>query len=61
MAINQTILSAYMLGENKLKTMGENGRELIRRNYSVEALGTKMKNLYEWILGIAPKPEFVFI
>ncbi|GFI53120.1 glycosyl transferase family 1 [Duncaniella muris] len=60
-SINQTILSAYMLGENKLKTMGENGRELIRRNYSVEALGTKMKNLYEWILGIAPKPEFVFI
>ena len=60
-SINQTILSAYMLGEDKLKTMGENGRELIRRNYSVEALGTKMKNLYEWILGIAPKPEFVFI
>lgn len=59
-SIDHTILNAYMLGEEKLKTMGENGRELISRNYSVDALGGKMKNLYEWVLGIAPKPEFVY-
>lgn len=59
--IDHTILEAYSIGAEKLRDMGLNGRELMRRNYSVEALGIKMKALYEWILGMAEKPEFVFL
>lgn len=58
--IDKTILEAYQLGSARLREMGLNGRELVRCNYSVEALGKKMKSLYEWILGQAPKPDFVY-
>ena len=59
-SIDRTILEAYNLGSGRLREMGLNGRELMRRNYSVEALGKKMKSLYEWILGKTDKPDFVY-
>lgn len=58
--IDKTILEAYNLGAEKLYEMGIRGRELMLRNYSVEALGLKMKTLYEWILNGGNKPNFVF-
>lgn len=58
--IDKTIHEAYNLGAEKLCDMGAKGRELMRRNYSVEALGQKMKMLYEWILNEGNKPNFVF-
>ncbi len=58
--IDHTILEAYSLGSEKLGDMGLNGRELMRRNYSVEALGKNMKALYDWILIKGPKPDFVY-
>lgn len=58
--IDKTIHEAYNLGAEKLCDMGAKGRELMRRNYSVEALGQKMKMLYEWILNGGNKPNFVF-
>lgn len=59
-SIDRTILEAYNLGSGRLREMGLNGRELMRRNYSVEALGKKMKSMYEWILGKTDKPDFVY-
>lgn len=59
--INETILKAYRMGPDQLMKMGRNGRELILRNYSVEALGKKMQSLYNWILGDAEKPDFVYL
>lgn len=58
--INKTIIEAYSVGCEELRTMGLNGRELMHRAYSVQALGEKMKSLYEWILGNASKPDFVY-
>ena len=40
--------------------MGMNGKSLMRNNYSVDVLGAKMKLLYEWVLGQASKPDFVY-
>ena len=59
-SIDRTILEAYLCGAERLREMGLKGRELISREYSVESLGSKMKSLYEWILGKGPKPEFVY-
>ncbi|WP_290158574.1 glycosyltransferase [uncultured Duncaniella sp.] len=58
--IDKTILEAYNLGAETLYKMGVRGRELMLLNYSVEALGQKMKTLYEWILNGGNKPNFVF-
>ncbi len=58
--INKTICKAFKMGPERLKTMGLNGRELIKSSYSLEALSKKMVQLYNWILNKAPKPEFVY-
>lgn len=59
-SINQTLLEAYNVGEEKLYKMGIKGRDLMQNNYSVDALGKKMKELYQWILNGSHKPDFVY-
>lgn len=58
--INKTILEAYEIGEDERVQMGLNGKRLMKDNYSVEVLGKRMMMLYEWILGTAGKPDFVY-
>lgn len=59
-SIEQVILDASKKSTEYLQSMGENGRELMKSEYSVETLGQKMKELYQWILGQGTKPEFVY-
>lgn len=59
-SIDRTIKEAYLLGSDKLRTMGLLGRQHMIENYSVDALGRKMKSLYEWILKVGSKPDFVY-
>lgn len=58
--ITRTILDAYNVGKDMRSKMGMNGKLLMRDNYSVDVLGAKMKLLYEWVLGQASKPDFVY-
>ena len=59
--INNTLLRAISISEEERLQMGINGRRLIQEKYSVQMLGRKMKQLYEWILnGGGVKPEFVY-
>lgn len=58
--INRTLLEAVHLSETERQQMGKNGKELIRKEYSVPMLGAKMIQLYEWILTDGKKPEFVY-
>lgn len=59
--INSTLASAARLPYDELRKMGLNGKRLIQQKYSVEILGLKMKQLYEWILEKATPPEFVYV
>lgn len=59
-SIDKTILEAIGLSVDKRMHMGQNGKRMMRDNYSVEVLGKKMKQLYEWILNGGEKPEFVY-
>lgn len=58
--INHAIMMAYNTSEEDRIQMGMNGKKLMRDKYSVEVLGGKMKQLYEWILYGGTKPEFVY-
>lgn len=58
--INRTIMMAYNTSEEDRVRMGMNGKKLMRDKYSVEVLGVKMKQLYEWILNGGEKPDFVY-
>ena len=59
-SINKTLFEAIRLPEADRQQMGRNGKELIRKEYSVSTLGAKMKKLYEWILAGGEKPCFVY-
>ena len=58
-AITDAVRKAMNTPCEELQKMGENGRELMERNYSIEAIATKMKKLYEWIIGNGDTPNFV--
>lgn len=58
-SIDKTIALAYQAGPERLREMGLNGREWMVSDFSVDALGKKMKDLYEFILGEESKPDFV--
>lgn len=45
--------------EQELETMGLNGLQLVRDNYSSESVAIKMRDLYQWIINKGEKPEFV--
>lgn len=58
--INRTIMMAYNTSEGDRVQMGLNGKQLMRDKYSVEVLGLKLKQLYEWILYRGENPDFVY-
>ena len=46
----ETLRTAMSLSDDKRHIMGENGREWIKRDFSWEGIGAKMKMAYEWLL-----------
>lgn len=61
-ALNKTVLSAYSTSAQELLVMGDNGRKLMERNYSIDAVAAKMESLYEWIIAgsrVDAAPSFV--
>ena len=58
--ITNAVRDALNATEDELQTMGKNGRKLTEKRYSMEAIAGEMKALYEWILGICSKPDFVY-
>lgn len=58
--ITEVVRKALHTSPEELSQMGENGRKLMERRYSVEAVAKDMKALYEWILSGNNKPDFVY-
>lgn len=59
-AITEAVKTASRQPKERLAQMGDNGKALMARKYSVEAVARQMKELYEWVLGKAEKPSNVF-
>ena len=59
--INNTILEAISISHDMRFKMGINGKRLMRERFSVESIGEKMAELYLWLAGEAPRPEFVHV
>ena len=58
-AITDAVRNALHTSVSELHQMGNNGRKLMESNYSIEAVARKMKSLYQWILKVEDKPDFV--
>ena len=57
--ITEAVRKALHTNKEELAIMGENGRKLMERRYSVEAVAKDLKAIYEWILG-GEKPNCVY-
>lgn len=58
--ITEAVRKALHTSKEELAAMGENGRKLMERRYSVEAVAKDIKAIYEWILTGENKPDFVY-
>lgn len=58
-SINKAMLEFYNLSAGQRLAMAVNGRRFVKENFSVDVLGTKMQQLYHWILSGGEKPGFV--
>ena len=47
------------LSDVQRRRMGRNGRNLVRRRYTWDAAAGRMRRVYAWLLGAAPRPESV--
>lgn len=56
----RTLNEAISLPENERRIMGQNGRQLVEQNYSLEQVTRQMISLYGWLLGKGSKPDFVY-
>ena len=54
------LLIAINLSEQDRLGMGERGRTLVLRHYSIKSVSLRMKQLYEWLVYKNIKPEYVY-
>ena len=59
--ISEAIKEALQTPSDQLLEMGERGYNLVKENYSIEAISTKMQSLYNWILNKQKKEPFILI
>lgn len=58
-SIADVIFTLSSLTPDEHKAMGQRGRDYILRTYASEMVASHMLSLYRWLLGKAPKPDFV--
>lgn len=51
---------ALQTSSEKLMEMGANGRKLIEKKYSMEAVANKMTRMYSWLVLKGKKPDFIY-
>lgn len=57
----QAITEATHISSEQRKVMGQHGRKLIEKRYRIESVVEHIKELYNWLLGEAEKPDFVYL
>jgi glycosyltransferase involved in cell wall biosynthesis len=47
--------------DQERETMGRSGRSLVEERFQWQRIGKAMTEVYDWILGHGPKPDFVLV
>ena len=58
-AIVQSLHEAIKKPRAELREMGARGKRLIAERYTISRVVEQTINLYNWLLGRGPKPDFV--
>jgi glycosyltransferase involved in cell wall biosynthesis len=59
-SIGQGIKKVISMSEHERLEMGQHGFELVKDKFSWSQVANSMTHLYNWVLGKAEKPDFVF-
>ena len=51
----------FSMTEREREVMGHGGRGLVEERYQWQRIGKAMTEVYDWILGHGPKPDFVLV
>jgi glycosyltransferase involved in cell wall biosynthesis len=60
-ALVKAFEAALQLPESTLNDMGVKGHRWITSNYSMTAVAKNMHHVYQWMLGKASRPDFVYL
>jgi glycosyltransferase involved in cell wall biosynthesis len=58
-ALTDALREATALPSDRLREMGEKGRQLARQKLSWSQVAEEMVHLYGWLLGDRPRPDFI--
>jgi len=59
-SLKPVLTKALATEKSTLVAMGSRGREMVKQNYSWPAIGQKTHCLYNWLLGKALQPDFIY-
>jgi poly(glycerol-phosphate) alpha-glucosyltransferase len=59
-AIAESLSRLHQMSADDRQAMGRRGRDLVERRYSWQRIAQKMYDVYRWVLGDGPQPEFVW-
>lgn len=59
--LQESLTKMLLKPDIELIQMGEKGRELIEKKYSIQSVATKINLVYEWLIGKKSKPNFVLM
>ena len=59
--LTMALKSAVALPRSELMRMGSRGREWMRRDFSWDSIGAKMKASYEWLVNGGDRPDYVIM
>lgn len=59
--LKKGLSSFLMKDDDEIISYGKKGYELVTRQFSWDAIGIKLRNLYDWLCGKADKPDFVYM
>lgn len=60
-SVKEGLILFFQMSEEKRKAIGENGYNLVAKNFTWDASAKKMIQVYDWLLGKAPKPDFIYL
>ena len=58
-SISNVIDKIMQMSPSDLKSMGKLGAQYVRDNFAAPVIASRMMELYRWLLGERPKPDFV--
>lgn len=58
-SIAKGLMTLFQMHDSELKSMGNNGYNLVKEQYTWEIVAKKTKELYQWLTDEGEKPDFV--